>query len=414
MLHKIINWSAGYVRIRLPAVGSERFVNLCRNAGIYLWGLRWTSDGQYLYAYMKKRDYFKIRPLVRKTRTVPLVTKRVGGVFWLQRAGRRASFWCGVSLFLVMLLFLADRIWGIYIEGQSYHTRESILAYLEENDIYGGIRSCYVPCSDIEARIRQDFPDIGWASIEKSGSKLYVRLQEVVLIEDEEEPEPGSLVADRAGRIVSIVTSQGKAKVRAGERVKKGQVLISGRIQVIGDNEEVVGRTNVHAEGTVVLESKMAYTDTLEKNYSKKIRTGRELSVYQFRFGRKDIFLYNPLNYLESYEKYDIIREGGLLCPFLSLRFPVSVWKKTHREIRYEEASYSQKEAEDILQARYDYYLKQLKEQGFTDLSGKLKVTEQGDVYQADGTVKGRREQQQYKELPVKKFKRLQHKTESE
>ena len=43
----------------------------------------------------------------------------------------------------------------------------------------------------------------------------------------------------------------------------------------------------------------------------------------------------NPLNNLETCEKYDIIREGGNLCPALSLRFPVSHSVKTFREIVY-------------------------------------------------------------------------------
>ncbi len=414
MIHKIAGWCAGYIRIRIPARTAERFVNLCRNSGIYLWGAVWEAEGRYLYAYVAKRDYFRIQPLVEKTGTFPLVTERIGGSFWLQRAGRRASFWWGIVVFLLMLAVLSDRIWGIYIEGQSYHTQESMLSYLEEKGIYGGVRSSQVQCSQIEAGIRKDFQDIGWTSIEKAGSKLYVRIQEITLIGKEEEPKPGNLVADKAGKVVSIVTRKGKAKVRAKDQVKKGQVLISGRVKIIGDNDEVVGKTHVHAEGTVVIQNQMEYNDQLEKVYVKKERTGRELALYQLSAGGRDLFLYNPLNYLESYKKYDIIREGGVICPFISLRFPVSLWKKTFREIREERAVYSPQEAEEILQERYQYYLEQLKQKGYTRLSGKLEIRQEQGGYRAHAVVTGNRRQEEYQEISAKPLTKVKKTGEEE
>ena len=72
--------------------------------------------------------------------------------------------------------------------------------------------------------------------------------------------------------------------------------------------------------------------------------------------------LFLPKKNLETFEKYDIIREGGNLCPALSLRFPVSHSVKTFREIVYKKEMYSAKEAGEILKKRFDYYLRQKKE----------------------------------------------------
>ena len=399
MVHKIIGWCSGYVLVRLPCGQAERFVNLCCNHGIYWWDLYANRKEGAVYGCLSRDDYYRLRPLVQKTQIFPLVVKRYGGIFWLQKAARRASFWWGVACFLCLLFFLSSRIWAITVEGQSYHSKESILRYLEGNNIYGGMAAKEVVCSEMEADIREDFQDIGWVSIEKTGSKLYVRLEEVNLVEKEKKQMPGSLVADQKGTVLSIVTRQGTAKVRAGDSVKKSQTLISGRVKVVGDNEEVVARKHVQAQGTVVLQCRQPYQDTLSKNYEKKEYTGREFSLYEIRFFEKNLFVYNPLKYLETYEKYDIIREGGLLCPFLSLRFPVSVWKKTYREERFVPAVYSQKEAEQILKERYEYYLEQMRQEDCYDLTGRLQVKETATGFEAAAEVVYSKVQDTYQQI---------------
>lgn len=387
MVHKVIGWCSGFVQVRMPGRQAERFVNLCRSHRIYWWNLYWSRKGEWLYGCLSREDYYRLRPLVQKTGVFPLVVKRFGGVFWLQKAGRRASFWWGTVCFLCLLFFLSGRIWGITVEGQCYHSRESILRYLNGNDIYGGMAAGQVVCSDIEADIREDFEDIGWVSVEKRGSKLYVRLEEVVLVDKEEKEIPESLVAERGGTVVSIVTKKGTPKVRAGDQVKKAQTLISGRVKVVGDNEEVVARKRVQAQGTVVLQCTKKYQDVLPKTYQKKEYTGRSLNLYQFQLGKKNLFLYNPLNYLETYEKYDIIREGGQVCPSLSLRFPASVFRRTYKETRFLSASYTEEEAGQILSERYHYYLERMKEKGCFDISGELQIVETAAGFQGTAQV---------------------------
>ena len=43
------------------------------------------------------------------------------------------------------------------------------------------------------------------------------------------------LIAAHDGKVISIVTREGTPQVHAGAKVKKGDVLISGKVEVIGD-----------------------------------------------------------------------------------------------------------------------------------------------------------------------------------
>ena len=401
MVHRIIGWCKGYVLVKLPGTHAERFINHCRSQGIYWWNLRWDPKSGCMLGCVSCQDYFRLRPLVQKTRVFPIIVERYGGVFWLQKARKRQSFWWGIVCFVVLLFFLSGRVWGIQIEGQSYHSEETLLDFLEGKGIYGGMAVNDVVCSEVEDKIRKSFPDIGWVSVEKSGSKLYVRLKEVILLEKEKKPEPASLIAEADGEVLSIVTRQGTAKVRAGDTVKKNQTLISGKVKIIGDNETLVKKKAVNAQGTVVLQCQIPYEDRLEKNYEKKEYTGRELGIYQFQVLDKNLFLYNPLNYLETYKKYDIIREGGQLCPFLSQRFPVSVWKKTYRETSYRADCYSKKEAEDLLTKRYEYSMEKMKGSGCFDISGQLQIRDGGSCWIGSANIVYSKEQKGFQEVPL-------------
>lgn len=403
MVHRIFGWMGGYLKVRIQGNYVERFVNLCRNRGIMLWQLYWEPEKNVLYFRITLKDFYKLRPLARKCKVHPIVVKRFGLPFFIGHMKKRASFCLGVLLCFSLVLFLSTRIWGIFIEGQSYHTKESIQEYLDSIDVYGGIAGDSLECSQLEEMIRQKYNDIGWVSVERKGSKIFIRLKEVLLVDKEKEAKAGHLIAEEKGKIVSIVTRKGTAKVRAKDTVKKGEVLISGVVKIYNDNQELMDKNYVHAEGTVVLETTESYQDMLQKEYSEIVYTGRERSVHEWRFGETKFFCYNPLKNLETYKKYDIIREGGIVCPFLSTRFPVSHYVKTFREIVYQKSEYSKADADMLLQERFAYYLSQKEAAGYQIMEQNVSLKEEKGMYYYTGDVVFRKEQTNYRSIQKKK-----------
>lgn len=402
MVHRIFGWIGGYLKVRIQGNNVERFVNLCRNRGIILWQLYWDPKDNILYFRIALRDFYRLRPVARKCKVHPIVVKRYGLPFLIDQMKRRASLCLGIVLCFALVIFLSTRIWGISVEGQSYHTEESVMEYLDSIDVYGGMPGNALECSRLEEQIRRKYNDVGWCSVEKKGSKIFIRMKEVLLVSKEKKKKKGHLIAEEAGEVVSIVTRNGTAKVKAKDKVKKGKILISGVVDIFGDNQELVEKDFVHAEGNVVLSVKEHYKDSLAKRYEKKVYTGRERRVYELQVGESKFFYYNPLKNLETFEKYDIIREGGQLCPLLSLRFPAGSYVKTFREIRYQGAVYSEKEARRILKERLEYYLLQKKEEGYR-LKRKGTTLETGGMaYQYQGNLVFLKEQEKYKKISSK------------
>lgn len=404
MVHRIFGWMGGYVKVRMQGNNMERFVNLCRNRNILLWQLYWDTNKKNLYFRITLHDFYKLRPIVRKCRVRIIIVKRYGLPFILGKMRRHISFCLGICLFCFLVIFLSSRVWGISIEGQSYHTEESMLKYLDSIQVYGGMAIKDLHCNQLEEKIRKKYKDIGWASVERKGSKVYIRVKEVLLVEKEKKKKKGHLVAQKEGRVISIVTRRGTAKVKAGDKVKKGDILISGVVRIYGDNQELMEKDFVHAEGIVILESEIDYNNSIPINYKKKVYTGRSRKIHEWQIGQNKFFCYNPLNNLETYEKYDIIREGGQLYPFISLRFPVSYYTKTFREVEYQNAKHSSQEASRILQEQFNYYLFQQKQKGYVLKKEDVTLQKEKDSYVLQGNIIFWKEQKKYREIKKKKI----------
>lgn len=402
MVHKILGWLFGYLRIRFRGEGMERFINLCHHHGINLWQIYPDPEQAEIYASISLKDYKKIRKIAQKTKVWPRVTERHGAPFVWIAMKKRKSFFVGLVLFMGLVLFFSTRIWSIQIAGEQYHTEESLLRYLESEEIHLGMAGSQVVCSRIEEQLRKQYEDIGWVSVKKSGSALYLQMQEVQLEEPETEEKPAHLVASCSGTVVQIVTRQGTAKVHQGDEVKKGDILISGVVDIIGDNDTLLGEQYVRAQGDVLIETEKNYKDEWRIKQTQKVYTGEEKKIYEWKLGGNQFFLHNPLNHLETEQKYDIMREGGKFCTLLSAYFPMEYWVTTYRVTETRKREYGEADAKAELEKRLQYYLHQKQEQGCQLQQSAPQYSKQADRYVCEDQIVWWKKQQKYKKISEK------------
>lgn len=365
MLKRLLRYIKGYLMIYLKGDSRERFLNLCRNKGILIWdfGIRQGMET----GYISLGDYRKLRPVIHKTRTFPYIIKKTGLPFILAKYRRRKVFFFSLALFFFVIWFLSCFIWDIEFSGQSYHTKEALLKYLRGTGVYGGMWTKDVDCKQIEENLRKQYTDIGWVSAELDGTKLKIRILENIIPEDKQETKKtGHLVANRAGRVISIVTRTGTPQVHKGDKVKKGDVLISGIVNIIGDNDTLLRKETVYADGDVVLECTYTYEDSFPMQYVYRKKTGRSRRLYGVQINNLKLFYYNPLKKFESYQKYDIITSGDFIGLNQALRFPASWSCKEYAEIEPEIRQYTEKQAKKLAEEHFAEYLTGLDQKGIS------------------------------------------------
>ena len=240
MVLSLLKYLGGYLRVRLSGYAPERFLNLCSNHNILIWNLEKCED-DYLF-YISVKAFRQIKPFLRKTKTKVFILSKTGLPFYLHRYRKRKLFFAGILLAAAMLFLLSRFIWNVEIEGNSKVTDATLLQVLETYHCGYGTAKHTINCEEVERQLREDFPDIIWSSVRISGTKLTVTIKENLLMEQVESQstyEYSDLIAAHDAVVDSIITRKGTPCVKVGDSVAAGDVLVSGRIDIMNDNGEV-------------------------------------------------------------------------------------------------------------------------------------------------------------------------------
>lgn len=360
MLEKIFLFCKGYVIVKIEEAAKERFLNLCKAKEIEIIDI--VSVNSSIYGKMTGKDYLKIKPIVKKTHCCPSIQKKVGLPFVSRKLQKRKGILVGVCLSLFLLLQLTGRIWYIDVTGGFVHTREQIVQLLKTDmQVYAGMGSEAADCMEIEERIRLIYNEIGWVSVEKKGCNLYIRLNESVMPDIPEMQEKiCHVVAEKDGVVRKIEVISGIAQVHVGDTVKKGDILISGIMPMVGDYDELIENRPVGAKGNVYIESEFSYHVVYSMQKEEKTETGQRKGVALF-FKEQKLFSYIP-RYSEG--KYDIITTDIVPFVFLDFQVPFLIRIYQLRSYETEIKKVAISEAERKAQTAWEAFLSDWRAQG--------------------------------------------------
>lgn len=280
-------------QVRCLVTGEEtlRFVNLCRNNSIELRHLVRRENA--IQMEIDAENFKKLRPLVRKTHVKIHILNRHGPAFFFYRHKRRWWFLLGMTVFAGMIYMLSLFVWQIDIDGNRKYTDALILQALAQMDVKTGCRKSEIDLPKIEEELRIMYNEITWVSASITGTKLQIELREgdlkisgssgggktgnVKRVENREnnsktqngESEtdlPANLVADEDAIITNLVVRRGTVAVRYGDEVKKGDVLIEGKVYIYNEDETLKKVDYLTAEGDVFGK----YQELYEKHYQRK------------------------------------------------------------------------------------------------------------------------------------------------
>jgi len=383
MVEKLLLWIRGYLLCYVKGDSIERFMNLCRMKGILVMNVKRFERG---YTFlMPLKHYRKIKPIARKTHTIPYIKKRYGLVFLLHRYRRRKGMFVGLVLFVGLIYIMSLYIWDISIDGGYKHTKEALLEFVNEKLVYTGMLKSHVDCTKIEEQIRLEYNDISWVSAEVRGTRLIIRFTETNMpVPKKETREPSDIVATKSGIVTSIITRNGTPKVKIGDVIQKGDVLVSGVVDVVGDFDALIRQKMVVADADIVCKSYYNYNESFPLEYTKKIYTGKEKKKYVVSLFNQKISLYNPRI---SYPSYDIITDEASLKLSWDFYLPFKYQMTTYREYESRKQVYSEDEATAIAMRRLKEYLDVLTENQVEIIDNQVDIVIDDNTCTASGKI---------------------------
>lgn len=396
MIQAIIRSIRGYVRIQVQGYSPERFLNLCRYHEILIWGLMPVGNAYEMYLTLD--GFRRLKPIVRKTHTKVRLVKRYGLPFFIHRHRKRKAFLAGVLLCIGLLYFYSSYIWDIHFEGNDRWTDQTLLEFLDTKDVSPGMPKSRIDCARIVKDIRAGYDDIVWVSASIDGSRLRIQVKEnedTFWQEADEKPaenlegdaagHPTDLIASQDGVITSIITRSGTPMVHVGDTVKKGDVLVSGRVEVLNDAAEVIGCQYQESDADIYADTQMVYHDEIPTTYQEKKYNQKEQRwLFYVRLNDLQISV-GTLKH--GFQKWEAYTQEHQLRLGENFSLPVVYGASTVKSYSTEEKKYSEQRIQEMLSQNFTQFSKEMKEKGIQICKNSVKIHVDKNSATAQGTL---------------------------
>jgi len=333
------NYIRGYVII-IAKGGVERFINICTRRQILLWDItRQDSDSVVMKASL--RGFMLMRPAARKSGCRIRIMKKCGLPFLLNRFRRRQGFKAGLIFFAVLIVLFTSMIWEIEIEGCSGDVARQIMKVLEDRNIGRGSFKMGLDPRSIASDIQMNVDEVAWAGVHIQGVKMTISVRNITpRPEVVDESQYCNLVAERDGLITKVEVLAGTLKVREGDTVTKGQLLVSGTLE---SQKPEFGAKNVHALGRITARTWYETKVLLSYEYTKRIRTGRTHENTYIRILNMKIGLFGNR---EAFEMYDSVSYDKMVKGPFNTEIPIGLTVEKLYEVEEKKVRLSAEEAE--------------------------------------------------------------------
>lgn len=306
----------------------DKFINKCIINKIYLSNINYINKDK-LTCNINILDYKKIKKLNYYSK-IKIINYT--GIYKYKELIKNNIFKIIIIILSFILMdILTSYIVDIEIVHSSKSIRNLIAKELDNNNIKKyNFSYSFNKLEKIKQNILNNNKDkLEWISITKDGMKYIVRCEERKIKDITEDVGYRNIIASKDAYITKIISTKGENLVRSGEYVKKGDILISGKIKLY---EEVKGDTL--ATGSVY--GNVWYNVSLEipREENKKEYTGKER--YNLNINDK-IFLKNKYKYFTQ----DNIREIKILG------LKIKIYKE--KEYSYKKHILSEEEIENII-----------------------------------------------------------------
>lgn len=377
---QVFRYIKGYLSVRVSGFSTERFMNLCSHHNIVLWDI--VNYGEYYTMNISISGFFALRAITRKTGTKVVITGRYGLPFFCKRIKRKKVFIISGIIAILMVFWMQSFVWDIEVEGNYSVTEDVYMDFLTEQNIHVGMSKKQLDIESLEKETRNRFDEITWTSAKLEGNKLLIRWKENTLPDrnlNNQIQEGGyDLIADKGGCVLSIITRKGVPKVKEGDVVKAGDVLVEGKVPIFEEDGTVRYYEYCVADADIILQFPLSAKEKYPEIYEKHHYTGKEKRQFYLQFKDKVIHLF-PIKV--NYGNYDCIDEKKSIDVVNRKEFLLYFGVKTYREYEKETLKYSVEEMKQKIKERGIKIIQTLEEKGVQIIEKNVTISKENRYY---------------------------------
>ena len=320
----LINLLRGYVEVHVTGAFPERLLNLCAQHSLQFWRLCWHDETSFTFR-VSLRDRKRLDELAQRSMCELREGGRRGAAAVAERmVQRRWGFVIGLGLCFLAVSFLSKFLLVVEVTGNETVPTAVILSQLQRVGVRPGAYGPAIREKEVANEALLGLPELSYLAVNIYGTRA-----EVVVHEAEKKPKlldesiPTDVVARADGILEDISAQSGRALFQDGDVVAKGEVLITGELDLKEPEYGTVdlGRLVVHAAGSATARTWRTLEETVPLTAWGRAYTGEARKGYGIKI------LWFDLDFLQNSSisggRYDKITRTEQLTLF---DHPLPVW----------------------------------------------------------------------------------------
>ena len=311
MFKILLNYIFGFVEVEIEGFFLERFMNLCLQNNIYIWGIERDGSTKIKFS-IGINDFKRVKKVTKSVKYKLRIIKKIGIPFFIFKYKKRKILFFGITVLTCIIFFISGFVWNIEILGVDEASKEINMQEIEKKNIKVGIRKNKINKNEIINQIRLNRNEFSWIGIEVVGTNLKIRAN---LADEKPEiidiNENCNVIATKKAKVTKIYVQNGSANVKIGDEVKEGDILINGYIDGL-----YTGRRNVHALGEI--KGQVSYQETAKIDVQKEKfkKTGRNEKRFCVKINKFEINFYKSISNFKKYDTIETIKRVRLFSDF--------------------------------------------------------------------------------------------------
>jgi similar to stage IV sporulation protein len=303
---KLKEFVNGYIMVRAESLNPEKFINMSARYGIGMWDIERINFTTIEFK-MRYTQYRKLKTIINRTNSKTKIIKKHGVNFVLSKASRRKFFVLGIFTFIAIIFYLSSIVWILDISGNKKIDKQIVYDAVKNAGLKEGKIKYGVNLREIEANVLRQLDQVSVINIRLIGTKAKIEVVErtmppSIIPTD----KPANIVASKEGIITKVLSYKGQPTVKAGDYVRKNQILVSG----IVTNGENVPLKIVHAMADITAKTWYEAIEEISLDYKQEVRTGNVKHKSYMNVLNKKIPTKNDNI---DFKKYDKIEEKSMV-----------------------------------------------------------------------------------------------------
>ncbi|MDD6808382.1 MAG: sporulation protein YqfD [Oscillospiraceae bacterium] len=290
----------GYVCVRAEGGFPDKFLNDLKKHNINVFDIQRYESHMIISVFAE--DYRLIHDFRKNSSMKLRIVEKHGLPFQIFKRRNRFGLIIGFIIGIILLYYFSGSVLTISVEGVNNLYKNKVLEAFQKNGVYIGARTDEIDAQTVCENVLGELTEFSWISFSRSGTNGVIKVKEAVPIPEVNSfKEPCNVIAKCDGQIVKMEPFSGRAEVKVGSAVVKGDLLISGVVDLSS------GMTMFDAaDGNVLAKTEREISSSVESGSNLSKRT-EIIPRYRLNFLGKKFGLTGKNNGFQKYVEFEEI-----------------------------------------------------------------------------------------------------------